>query len=82
MFSPTEAGKQIYGSPSAGFRSGYFSFRDRGFVPPAFWRSVPANLLTFCNMGSGALVAWWAASEFDLGWAAAEWPLPSAWTEP
>lgn len=25
------------------------------------------------NLGAGALVCWWAASEFDLGWAPAEW---------
>ena len=25
------------------------------------------------NLGSGALVCWWAASEFDLGWSPAEW---------
>jgi phosphatidylserine synthase len=37
------------------------------------WRAWPANLLTFCNLGAGAMVAWWAASEFDLGWAASEW---------
>lgn len=37
------------------------------------WRSWPANALTLINMGAGALVCWWAASEFDLGWAPAEW---------
>ena len=37
------------------------------------WRSWPANALTLTNMGAGALVCWWAASEFDLGWAPSEW---------
>lgn len=29
--------------------------------------------MTLTNLGAGALVCWWAASEFDLGWAPAEW---------
>lgn len=37
------------------------------------WRAWPANALTLTNLGAGALVCWWAASEFDLGWAPAEW---------
>jgi len=37
------------------------------------WRSWPANALTLTNLGAGALVCWWAASEFDLGWSPAEW---------
>ena len=37
------------------------------------WRTWPANLLTFGNLGAGALVAWWAASDFDLGMSAFEW---------
>jgi phosphatidylserine synthase len=41
--------------------------------PSAPWRAWPANILTFGNLGAGAMVAWWAASEFDLGWAASEW---------
>ena len=31
------------------------------------------SVLTLINLGAGALVCWWAASEFDLGWAPAEW---------
>jgi len=37
------------------------------------WRAWPANVLTLTNLGAGALVCWWAASEFDLGWSPAEW---------
>ncbi|MDB4787301.1 CDP-alcohol phosphatidyltransferase family protein [Flavobacteriales bacterium] len=37
------------------------------------WRALPANVLTLTNLGVGALVCWWAASEFDLGWSPAEW---------
>lgn len=45
------------------------------------WRSAPANVLTFINLGAGALVCWWAASEFDLGWAPAEWLDSLGWME-
>jgi len=45
------------------------------------WRSWPANVLTFINLGTGALVCWWAASEFDLGWAPAEWLDSLGWME-
>ena len=73
MFSPPWRGGKYTAVLPQGFVRGTFPFVTEASSPPAFWRSVPANLLTFCNMGSGALVAWWAASEFDLGWAAAEW---------
>ena len=45
------------------------------------WRSWPANSLTFINLGAGALVCWWAASEFDLGWAPAEWLDSLGWMD-
>ena len=50
-----------------------FQFVETQSLTSISWRAWPANVLTFCNLGAGALVAWWAASEFDLGWAAAEW---------
>ena len=45
------------------------------------WRYWPANALTLINLGAGALVCWWAASEFDLGWAPAEWLSSLGWLD-
>lgn len=73
MFSPPWRGGKYTAVLPQGFVRGTFPFVTNPLSSASRWRSVPANLLTFCNMGSGALVAWWAASEFDLGWAAAEW---------
>ena len=73
MFSPPRRGGKYTAVLPQGFVRGTFPFVTNPLSSASRWRSVPANLLTFCNMGSGALVAWWAASEFDLGWAAAEW---------
>ena len=52
-----------------------------GEAPATDWRSWPANALTFMNLGAGALVCWWAASEFDLGWAPAEWLDSLGWMD-
>lgn len=45
------------------------------------WRAWPANVLTLTNLGAGALVCWWSASEFDLGWAPAEWLDSVGWID-
>lgn len=73
MFSPPWRGGKYTAVVPQGFVRGTFPFVTDSPSSPSPWRAAPANVLTFCNMGSGALVAWWAASEFDLGWAAAEW---------
>ena len=73
MFSPPQRGGKYTAVLPQGFVRGTFpavnGMRDRREE----WRSWPANVLTFMNLGAGALVCWWAASEFDLGWAPAEW---------
>ncbi len=73
MFSPPKRGGKYTAVVPQGFVRGTFPFVSDSPSTPSPWRAAPANVLTFCNMGAGALVAWWAASEFDLGWAAAEW---------
>jgi phosphatidylserine synthase len=56
-----------------GFNGSTFPVVTETATKGSGWRSWPANALTLTNMGAGALVCWWAASEFDLGWAPAEW---------
>jgi phosphatidylserine synthase len=73
LFSPPQRGCKYTEAKPQGFIRINFPFVKSSISPSAPWRAWPANILTFGNLGAGAMVAWWAASEFDLGWAASEW---------